>query len=195
MSKYHGAKITCPVCSKPYDICIWDSVNAQLNPEKKEELLSNTFYQTICPFCEAETDCIYGFLYHDMNKKYMISIGQDYPNKALKEMIKSGYSFRKVEDLNQLVEKIRIFDSGLNDIVIEIVKKIISEIKKIDNEFLFGEVQNDELVFLILKEEKAISVPRSIYNMVFNDCTYEDLKEIPKFRTINKYYIESQIIK
>lgn len=191
MSKFHTTKIACPECKKPYKIKIWDSVNVQLNPEKKEELLSNAFFKTVCPHCKAETYCIYGFLYHDMSKKYMISLMQDYSNISIMDDMSSEYFFRKVEDPNQLIEKIRIFDAGLNDIVMEIMKKIVSDIMKLKPNMLFCNVEKDDFVFLILgEEEKAISVPRSIYDMILKDCTHEDLKEYPEFMVINQCYIE-----
>ena len=193
MSKYHTTEVVCPACKKPYNIQIWDSVNAQLNPEKKEEILSNTFYKTICPHCNEETDCVYDFLYHDMNKKYMISMLQDYPQDMLKEITKSGYSLRKVDDINQLIEKIRIFDAGLNDIVVEIMKRVVSEINNLNSELLFCEVENGNCVFIMLKEEKAILAPKPIYDMILKDCTKEDLKEYPKFMTVNQSYVEELI--
>lgn len=193
MSKCHKSKIMCPVCKKSYKIDIWDSVNAQLNPELKERILSNTFYKTVCPSCKAETDCLYDFLYHDMNKKYMISLSQDYPVGLIKSIGESGYFFRKVEDINQLIEKIRIFDTGLNDIVVEIMKNVTTKIMKLNTDMLFAQAEKDGFIFLLLKEEKAISVPKITYDMVLKNCTKEDLKEYPEFMEVNQSYIEKLI--
>ena len=193
MSKYHTTEIVCPACKKPYNIQIWDSVNAQINPEKKEEILSNTFYKTICPHCNEETDCVYDFLYHDMNKKYMISMLQGYPQDMLKEITKSGYSLRKVDGINQLIEKIRIFDAGLNYIVVEIMKKIVVQINKLNTDLLFCEIDKGNFVFLMLKEEKAILAPSQVYDTVLKHCTKDDLKEYPKFMAVNQSYVEKLI--
>lgn len=194
MSRYHTTEITCPVCNKTYKIDIWDSINAQLNPEKKKDILKNDIYKTICPSCKAETHFIYDFLYHDMEKKYMISLLDDYPMELINPLVESGYSLRKVDDINQLIEKIRIFDAGLNDIALEVMKKILSEIMNINDNMLFCQVEKDDFIFLVLKEGKAISVPSAIYDLALKDCTKEDLKEYPRFMGVNQSYIE-QLIK
>lgn len=109
-------------------------------------------------------------------------------------LIESGYSLRKVDDINQLIEKIRIFDAGLNDIVLEVMKKILSKIMNISGNMLFCQVEKDDFIFWVLKEEKAISVPSAIYDLALKDCTKEDLKEYPRFMDVNQAYIE-QLIK
>lgn len=128
-----------------------------------------------------------------MNKKYMISLSQDYPVGLVKSIGESGYFFRKVEDINQLIEKIRIFDAGLNDIVVEIMKNVTTKIMKLNTDMLFAQAEKDGFIFLLLKEEKAISVPKITYDMVLKNCTKEDLKEYPEFMEVNQSYIEKLI--
>lgn len=51
MSMYEKEKIQCPVCGTTGEFEMWKSVNTVLNPEKKEQLLSGSLFQYICPHC------------------------------------------------------------------------------------------------------------------------------------------------
>lgn len=194
MSKVHKQTIICPCCKKEYEVEVWDSINAQLNPKMKQTILDGSLYKTICPCCNTEINCIYDFLYHDMGKNYMISIKQDY-SEVQKEFQKlDNYRFRIAENMNELVEKIKIFDHGFNDIIMETVKVMIKEITKMTDNFLFWNNNETELEFLIKPNEndemaKMIKVPIEIYDSATAACTETDLKEPDYFVRVDETYI------
>lgn len=198
MSKIHKQTIICPCCKKEYVVDIWDSINAQLNPKMKEKILAGNLYKTICPHCNTEINCIYDFLYHDMDKNYMISIKQDYSEVQKEYQKLDNYRFRITEDINELVEKIKIFDTELNDIIIETTKVIVKEIMKITDDLLFWDKNNFELQFLITPKEndknaKIIKVPMEIYHSAAEACTDTDLKELGYFTKVDENYIRKLI--
>ena len=66
MSMCAKEEIQCPVCGTTGEFEMWTSLNTELNPEKKEELLSGALFQYICPHCGKSFNIDYPMLYHQM---------------------------------------------------------------------------------------------------------------------------------
>lgn len=137
MSKFSYSQVTCPKCNKIKKVKIWDSINIDLDPEEKENIISGKLFNFVCDECGFTTRVQYPCLYHDMDKNLMIYCIPDFSGdtKILDEMLNKlksdslensmkNYQFRVVKDTNKLAEKIKIFDEELDDRVIEIIKII-----------------------------------------------------------------------
>jgi hypothetical protein len=135
MSISKEAKICCPKCQKESIFKIWQSINVQLDPELKEQILNSEVFVFTCPECNERTFVNYSFLYHDMDKKLMIYLLPDNRKTIedtaafVRETVDSelaglaeGYSVRIVTSVRELQEKINIFDAGYDDRVIELMK-------------------------------------------------------------------------
>lgn len=48
MSVPRKEAVTCPHCGKETDIIIWESLNADLNPKEKQQLLDGTLFRFTC---------------------------------------------------------------------------------------------------------------------------------------------------
>ena len=144
MSMCEKEEIQCPVCGTTGEFEMWKSVNTVLNPEKKEQLLSGSLFQYICPHCGKSYNIDYPMLYHQMEDQIMIyyvvqeediqmvekqfrgdfGSAESEITKVLKEDMDS-YLYRIVGSQRELMEKIRIFDAGKDDRIVELVKRII----------------------------------------------------------------------
>lgn len=136
MSKFYNQVIKCPKCGKDGDFVIWDSINTALNPEMKEKVLSGEAFKFVCPHCNSTAMVDYGYLYHQAEDDMMVYYVQnDERLKSAEEefdKIKAESAdedpdytnmlFRIVKSANQLKEKIFIFDEGLDDRAVELVK-------------------------------------------------------------------------
>lgn len=151
MSECSIEQVKCPRCHNNTPMTIWNSINADLNPELKEKLLNRELYHWKCEICGLELDVPFGTLYHDMKHKFMLffSPWEDDENRynELKISVPSrlemgDYTFRSVFGMNELREKISILESGLNDIAIERMKFFL----KLDDKN--GLSSNDALFFL-----------------------------------------------
>lgn len=99
----------------------------------KEKVLSGEIFSWTCPHCKQTLHVHYDFLYHDMKRNYMIYYspnGCDEINKTVNDMLGKfkgmrSTTYRSVDNYNRLLEKIRIFEANLNDIVIEIAKVLM----------------------------------------------------------------------
>lgn len=184
MSRKINDIVECPECSELIDFERWESVNVSINPEEKQRLLSGTFGEVICPKCGAKSYLEYSFLYHDMETKYMISVHSDFTD-VLNQFEKiEGYRYRYVECVPDLVEKINIFDAGLNDIIIEIMKKVIKELLHIKEKLIFLEIEDNCFLFYMPESNKVFSIKPDIYYDILEDCDDEDLKEKYEFMKV-----------
>ncbi len=118
--------VNCPFCSTPQTVNVYQSVNVTIDPSLKEKVIKGTLNDKNCENCGKEISIVSGFLYHDMEKKVIISlntsenqeagIASSEENPFLKQ---KGYIIREVFTYPELIEKIRIFDLNLNDNVIK----------------------------------------------------------------------------
>lgn len=134
MSNVISKEISCPECNETTSAHLYISVNATTDPEFREKLLSGKLLSFKCENCSHEGRLVYPLLYNDMKKRFMVylipeidrfqledrSLEEDYRNlKGIKKRI--------TPDFNSLKEKIFIFESGLDDMAVELTKLAISE--------------------------------------------------------------------
>lgn len=141
MTVKHSQSITCLNCKKASDFDFYGSINTMLDPTLKQRVKNFDIFKFICPHCGSEQFVAYSFLYHQMEDKLMIYCCQDEEEIAkVRELYAgdfttavdekgreraidtSGYRRRIVIGADNLVEKIRIFDAGLDDRLMEIYK-------------------------------------------------------------------------
>ena len=79
MSKIRTIKLTCPECGEEFDFDVYESVNVTLDPDLKEKVLDGGIFSASCPKCGHTETLVHPFLYHDMDRKFMIRF-DSYPN-------------------------------------------------------------------------------------------------------------------
>lgn len=181
--------IKCPKCSQMSDITVWTSITVKDSPDLKADLLKGKINIFRCPSCSHMGLMPSPMLYHDEDKRLMISFSPcsdpvlkeqlfeniERSSKESGELDKlEGYNLRFVTDYNELLEKILIFDNGLNDKPIEVLKLMIlmQDVEKSDQRSCrFGKLDNDVLEFMITDSiENQIytsNVPKSSYDSVW----------------------------
>ena len=159
MSKPESGSATCPKCKHTFQVTYWASVNITLNPELRERVLSGDIRKHACPKCRQQLTIDTDLLYHDMSRKFMVSYqvakdGQTHPiDSRLLEAISASmadYQLRFVVSWSQLPEKIRMFEAGLDDNQIELIKLIVAN--KAYGHVNFG----DDCIYFLEKREKPL---------------------------------------
>ena len=136
----------CCGCGNAHEVDFISSVNTSHNPELKEKLVNGELFTWDCPHCGKKNIICRPFLFHDTEEKVMLLL-TDLPLKS--EDLPEGYRGRLVKSVGELIEKIKIFDAGLDDIIIELCKYItLQEIKKdVNLKFFSIEGADSELTF------------------------------------------------
>lgn len=144
MSVKHTQQIACLKCKKKSDFEFYGSINTMLDPTLKQRVKNFDIFKFICPHCGSKQFVNYSFLYHQMEDKLMIFYCQDEEEVAKVRSLyaddfdtalnaqgesetidTTGYRRRIVIGADNLVEKIRIFDAGLDDRLVEIYKVLL----------------------------------------------------------------------
>ncbi len=125
----------CSSCGNIHEITFYNGINVREEPELKDKVKDGSLFLWECPHC-GKTNLVSGqVIYHDPDEKLMFwllppgSVPEDkvaiIENSLLEaSQTLEGYTFRRVDDAGSLIEKVNIFDSGLDDTVIEIVKYV-----------------------------------------------------------------------
>ena len=134
-SLWYNHTIKCPECGTDIEVSRPAIINVQNNPEYKVQVLSGALFNEKCPKCGQNLQVVSRITYHDMEKRLMIYFRPITSQEELKtfdyEAIRSAiednfkapnYAIRVVTTVNELMEKIKIAEFGLNDGVIEIAK-------------------------------------------------------------------------
>ncbi len=64
--------VNCPKCGHGQNAIFWQSLNATIDPEAKQELLQGKFHMFHCEQCGHEAFMNASFLYNDMEKSFSI---------------------------------------------------------------------------------------------------------------------------
>jgi hypothetical protein len=129
MSMPLQSTFACHQCGNEQSFTYWQSLNATLDPDAKAELLSGSLIRFACERCHWTCNVGYPMLYHDMKQGLLIQM-MDVPSLPPFPAMPFGagrakYRRRWVKTPAELQEKIRIFDSGLDDRLVELFKAYV----------------------------------------------------------------------
>jgi hypothetical protein len=129
MSKPSTTSIACGACGVEAPFVAWESLNATLDPDEKDALLRGDLTRFTCRQCGWSGPVVHPLLYHDMERQFMVWLipSADPEHSADRRFPEPmpGYRFRRVTNLNELKEKIYLFDEGLDDRQMEVLKLIV----------------------------------------------------------------------
>ncbi len=157
----------CARCGEVHRMKFAGSVDAMASPELKERVKSGEHFVWTCPHCGCVNLLRRPFLYHDPQERLMILL-TDADVKA--EGLPEGYAGRVVSSTGELVEKIKIFDAGLEDIVIEMCKFVtVREMNKdVALKFFKIDGADSELTFTYPQDGRMEMV--AVGFNVYEDC-------------------------
>ena len=131
MSIITQAMAPCSKCGCKSTINVYKSINTKENPELISKVKDGSIFLWECPECKTMNLARYETLYHDPEKKLMVWLIPDgeiseTQMQAITMHTKAmgGYTLRRVSDMGDLMEKVLINDSGLDDSVLEMCKYV-----------------------------------------------------------------------
>lgn len=187
MSIGEKKRVKCPACQAEQEIMVWESVTAT-DADVKEDILKGRVNVLTCGECGIKARLAVPLVYTDAEKKLVIyyvdardSAAKYEKFASVKEETKhsgelaelAGYSLRFVADYNELLEKILIFDAGLFDKAVEVVKLAVlmqDEARADKRTAVFGKIEDDFLEFMVTDSEEGMiytsKVPRATYDTI-----------------------------
>ena len=180
---------TCSSCGKTHEITAYSGINVAENPELKSMVKDGSLFVWECPVCGKANLATYQTLYHDPEEKLMIwmlpegILPEDRVEAIGKQMESSadlpdGYVFRRTLDIGSLIEKVNIFDAGLDDRVIEMCKYVTrmemaeknedQDIPEASLKFYKMNGPDNDLEFSYPKDGKMLGI-RTSFN-IYGDC-------------------------
>lgn len=175
--------VSCNHCHQQTEIEVRQSINVALDPSLKARVKDGSLFLWECPYCGNRNLLKYQTLYHDPDTKLMVWLlpGDEQPPKAVEEAVKEldGYTLRRVSEVGDLIEKVKVHDAGLDDAVLEMCKWVtcreLSEKKPAAAhatlKFLRMEGADNDLVFAF-----PLDGQMQVVNVGFN--VYEDARGI-----------------
>ena len=157
----------CARCGARHTAEVPQSVNVTASPELKEQVRTGSLFTWTCPHCGTSNLLKFPFLYHDPKERLMLVL-TDAPVNA--DGVPDGYTGRLVRSVGELIEKINVFDAGLDDMTIELCKYVTrQELRKdVALKFLKMDGADGEMTFTY--PEKGEMQLLAVGFNVYEDC-------------------------
>lgn len=137
MSTQINKELICPKCEAAAETQLWTGITADENPEIREKILSETLFDFKCPKCGYAARFLYPCLYHDKKRGFMVyfvpggSLKDTKPDNICEKFPQlNGIKKRLVDSPARLKEKVLIFEAGLNDLAVELLKLAMADVLK-----------------------------------------------------------------
>lgn len=142
-SSVSNAQMRCRACGAEFDRPVYRYIDALAEPELKSSVLSGELFVSTCPSCGAKSLVAAPVIYRDEHLLVCLS-AQDITVDGL-----DGVSGRLVSDVGTLIEKVKIFDAGLDDVPMEFCKFVTRQElgKDVELKFLRLDGADNDIVF------------------------------------------------
>lgn len=157
-------EIKCPNCESVWMVKCESVVHAENEKSLKKMILEEAFFTRKCSKCGELITFYYPFLYCDLKRKFLIALIVDKDANWIKELdeleMYKAFNKRIVHNEKELKEKILIYEYGLEDESIQIIKKQLKNKYK----HIYFEQADDSLLWFE-SENGPIGVERRFYKM------------------------------
>ena len=160
--------VKCCACGCGTSIESHPAINVREHPELKDMLLSGELFVWECPQCGRRNLVSYPVSYVDPDAGLVICVSREEIPLSADSL--GGFTCRRVVDAGSLIEKVKIFDAGLDDIAVEMVKHVtlLESGKVLALKFLRLEGAEGELVFAYPENGEMMMLAVGIN--VYEDC-------------------------
>ncbi len=191
-------EIRCLHCRRHFGVREYQKVELPRQQELIPYILDGSIFEFECPYCREEHTVLIdqdAFIIENQVKKYRIyysdheydsgvklmqvSHGLGITSEEEKDFVlevrsldEQGYRIRFETNYSDAVEKMVIFEAGLNDVAVELLKSYMELQYDFDKEF-------DRLVFIDDQDRAFVGVQdgRPVFAVEFDEEQYEDILE------------------
>jgi len=156
----------CSKCGKAHKIKICNKIT-DADSELREKLMDGSLFVWECPDCGTKNLAIWPLLYTDNKLKVILLLTQE--NIAAEGEI-PGFTARRVAGVGELVEKMKIFEAGLDDVAIELCKFVTTQEMKKDVPLKFLKIEGSEGEMIFTYPENGEMQMIEVGLNVYEDC-------------------------
>ena len=156
--------VTCSRCGSSYQVPVYRFIDAVAEPELKDSVLNGSLFLRECPKCGCRELLREPLVYRDAHLLLCLS-----EQKLSIEGLDAEHC-RLVSDVGSFIEKVKIFDAGLDDVPMEFCKFVTrQELEKdVDLKFLRLDGADNDIVFTY--PEKGEMQMLAVGFNVYEDC-------------------------
>ena len=164
---YRKEELKCPKCKKKLKVKVYNI----FDESKITDILNKDIFKVTCNDCNETFYVDYPFEL-DTDRYHLFYTPFEDDNK---DLIKNKIN-RVCNDFNDIREKILIFESELNDIVIEYLKAYIGGQLKNDEikDIRFDSIIDDKLIFALIGIEQNAGIDRKVYDEIMKKSKIKD---------------------
>ena len=142
-SVYSSVPIRCARCGKESEQVVYRHIDAIAEPELKPRVLNGELFVFTCPSCGSKSLITSPVIYRDEHLLVCLS------DRELAVEGLEGTAGRLVSDVGSLIEKVKIFDAGLDDVPLEFCKFVTRQElgKDVDLKFLRVDGADNDVIF------------------------------------------------
>ena len=143
MSWFEPLAVTCPHCNAAIEVGVAETINVTRMPWAKAQILQGVFHRPNCPECGGVFQIERHFLYSDFGAEVFVQVFdiadrerwpslEDQTEEVFYSATENGPPFvqsmagrfrmRAAFGIDELADKLRIWDAGLNDKLVELMK-------------------------------------------------------------------------
>lgn len=193
--------VTCPVCKHSFETELNTAIFSAT--ADREKILNKEFGELLCPSCGHKFILNYRFAYTDDEIKFMIVNDPKFVDSKARMIFKSSLSLldmshkneqdkyltRMTSDLDEVREKIVIFENYLSDKAVELMKYILLESEELSlghDDVDYFRLENDNKFHIVTKDgnEYTLGFVREVYDSLLS--RYPKLLEIDKAEKVDK---------
>jgi hypothetical protein len=201
----------CPECQTSGQHTMEKRVCISKTPQLKEDIISGTYFEWVCPGCAKRFFVDDVFLYNDDENKFMVYLVPGYDEETLPvpTLLKTDSDYdtahstlRVTASFIDFAEKIKILEAGLNDRIVEAIKALYASVhsetwcETVYNILFEGVGENGELNFDVFleKDDFSFGVPRDVYDKTSSDFSFLcDREEGEAFLLIDQNWLNKKL--
>lgn len=159
-----SVSLRCPRCGKEYQAQAYRHVDAVSEPALRDKVMSGELFLRTCPYCGGRQLVSEPVIYRDEHLLVCLS------DRKLEVEGLDGVAGRLVSDVGSLIEKVKIFTAGLDDVPMEFCKFVTRQElgKDVDIKFLRLDGADNDIIFAYPEggQMQMLSVGFNVYE----DC-------------------------
>lgn len=154
----------CPQCGCEHEVPVYRHIDALAEPELREKVQSGELFVSTCPGCGYRSLISSPVIYRDEHLLVCLS------ERRLEVEGLDSLAGRWVSDVGSLIEKVKVFASGLDDVPLEFCKFVTRQElgKEVELKFLRLDGADNDIIFTYPEggQMQMLSVGFNVYE----DC-------------------------